>query len=65
MELWDRFLVSIGEERDWHLGFPRACRSALLGLPLPLPPLPPLLLTVFCSMVPVGVPLPKPRGLGE
>ena len=21
VELWDRFLVNIGEERDWHLGF--------------------------------------------
>ena len=51
----DRFLVSIGEERDWHLGFPRACWSALL----------PLLLTVFCSVMLVGVPQPKPRGLGE
>ena len=65
VELCDRFLVSIGEERDWHLGFPRDCRCALLSLPLPLPPLPPLLLTVFCSVVPVGVPLSKPRSLCE
>ena len=63
-ELWERFLVNIGEDWDWYLEFTWDC-WVLLGLPLPLPPLPPLLLSVLCSMVPVGVPLPKQRGLGE
>ena len=59
-ELWERFLVSIGEDWDWYLEFTWDC-WVLLDLPLPLPP---LLLSVLCSVVPVGVPLPKPCGLG-
>ena len=62
--LWERFLVSICEDWDLYLEFTWDC-WVLLDLPLPLPPLPPLLLSVLCSVVPVGVPLPKPRGLGE
>ena len=60
-KLWERFLVRIGEDWDWYLEFTWDC-WVLLDLPLPLPP---LLLSVLCSVVPVGVPLPKPRGLGE